>query len=102
MVYKSTHPGKFGFGADVEMVYPLGRSARPRITAGLVDATPDEYLFRLMKQNELFGDDLRVMGAVKYPQGIAVLTTQPFYKGTRTDQPEIDRWFESRGWNRLP
>jgi hypothetical protein len=101
IVFKSTHPGKFGFGADVEMVHPRGRSARPRITAGLVDASPDEYLFRLTKQNELFGDNVRVMGAVRYPQGISVLTTQPFYKGARTDQPAIDAWFDALGWKML-
>jgi hypothetical protein len=101
IVFKSTHSGKFGFGADVEMVHPRGRNARPRITAGLVDATPDEYLFRLTKQNELFGDDVRVMGAAQYPQGVSVLTTQPFYKGVRTVQPVIDSWFEERGWKKL-
>lgn len=102
LVFKATHPGKFGFGADVEMVHPRGRNARPRITAGLVDATPDEYLFRLVQQNGLFGDDIRILGAVRYPQGISVLTTQPFYEGNRTDQPQIDAWFESRGWKKLP
>ena len=72
-----------------------------RITAGLVDATPDEYLFRLQKQNELFCDDIRVMGIVRYPQNISVLTTQPFYEGDRTDQPIIDAWFSGRGWRRI-
>ncbi len=102
IVYKSTHPGKFGFGADVEMIHPRGRSTRPRITAGLVDATPDEYLFRLIHQNELFGDDIRIMGAASYPQGFSVLTSQPFYKGTRTEQHLIDKWFEALGWEKLP
>jgi len=101
IVYKSTHPGKFGFGADVEMIHPKGRNARPRITAGLVDASPDEYLFRMIKQNELFRDHVRVMGVVQYPQGVSVLTTQPFYKGDRTDQPVIDSWFKERGWKKI-
>ena len=83
------------------MIHPKGRNARPRITAGLVDATADEYLFRLAKQNELFGDDVRVIGAVRYPQGISVMTAQPFYKGNRTDQVKIDEWFESLGWKKL-
>jgi hypothetical protein len=101
VVYKSTLPGKFGFSADVEMVHPRGRNARPHITAGLVDATPNEYLFRLAQQNNLFGDDIRVVGAVRYPQGVSVLTSQPFYLGTRTEQSDIDTWFEARGWKRL-
>lgn len=101
IVQKSTHPGKFGYSADVEMVHPKGRSARPRITAGLVDATPDEYLFRLDQQNELFGDVIRVMGVVRFPQSVSVLTTQPFYKGCRTAQEDIDQWFQSIGWGKL-
>lgn len=84
------------------MVHPKGRSARPRITAGLVDATPLEYLFRLDRQNVLFEDDLRVMGVVSYPQGISILTTQPFYQGHRTEQPDIDVWFKALGWGKLP
>jgi len=102
LVFKSTHPGKFGFGADVEMIHPKGRNARPRITAGLVDATSDEYLFRLAKQNELFGDQIQIVGAVRYRQGVSALTTQPFYKGSRTDQPRINGWFEDLGWKKLP
>lgn len=101
VVFKSTHPGKFGFSADVEMVHPRGRNARPHISVGLVDASPDEYLFRLAQQNSLFGDDIRVVGAVRYPQGVSVLTSQPFYLGTRTEQSDIDTWFEARGWKRL-
>lgn len=101
-VFKSTHAGKFGFSVDVEMVHPKGRSSRPRITAGLVDATPFEYLFRLDRQNGLFADDLRVMGVVRYPQGISMLTTQPFYQGHRTEQPDIDAWFQDLGWAKLP
>jgi hypothetical protein len=75
MVFKSTHPGKFGFSVDIEMIRPKGWRAAPRITAGLVDATPEEYLLRLEWQNELFGDAIRVVGAARYPQGLSVLTT---------------------------
>jgi hypothetical protein len=101
MVFKSTHPGKFGYSADVELVHPRGWKSKPRITAGLVDASPEEYLFRLAMQNELFGDEIRVMGLARFPQGVSVLTTQPFYEGERTEQTHIDAWFESPGWSKL-
>ena len=101
-VYKATHPGKFGYAADVEMVHPKGREAEPRITAGSGDASPDEYLFRLAQQNDLFGAGVRIMGLVRYPQGVSVLTTQPFYVGVRTAQADIDVWFGMRGWRKLP
>ncbi len=76
-VFKSTLPGKYGFAVDIEMVHPKSRSSKPRITVGLVDATPDEYLARLAWQNGVFGDNTRVVGVVRYPQGLSVLTTQP-------------------------
>lgn len=30
IVFKSTHPGKFGYSADVELVHPRGWKAKPR------------------------------------------------------------------------
>jgi hypothetical protein len=102
LVFKTTHPGKFGYSADVEMVHPRGWKAKPRITAGLVDASPLEYLFRLHQQNEIFGDEIRVMGVARFPQGVSVLTTQPFYEGDRTGQADIDAWFGHLGWKKLP
>lgn len=100
-VLKTTHPGKFGFGVDVEMIHPRGWNAKPRITAGLVDASPEEYVFRLLKQNELFADNISVIGVVRFPQGVSVLTSQPFYKGCRTEQVAIDEWFTSQGWTKV-
>jgi hypothetical protein len=100
-VFKSTKPGKFGFGVDLEIVRAKGWKSKPRITAGLVDATPFEYLERLGWQNELFGDDIMVNGVARYPNGIAVITTQPFYDGMRTEQKHIDTWFESKGGRRI-
>lgn len=102
IVFKSTHPGKFGFGVDLELIRPKGWKAKPRITAGLVDATPTEYLNRLAWQNEIFQDGIRVLGVVRYPQGLSVLTTQPFYEGRRTEQSVIDAWFVEQGWDKLP
>lgn len=98
LVFKATKAGKFGFGVDREMIRPKKRREPPRITVGLTDATPDEYLTRLYLQNEEFGDEIQVLGVAKYPQGVSVLTAQPFYRGERTEQPVIDAWFSARGW----
>ena len=43
-----------------------------------------------------------MIGVARFPQGLSVLTTQPFYEGDRTDQADIDAWFESPGWRKLP
>jgi len=98
LVFKVTKPGKFGYGVDREMIRPKKRQEPPRITVGLADATPDEYLTRLHLQNSEFGDEIRVLGVAGYPQGASVLTAQPFYRGERTEQPIIDAWFSARGW----
>lgn len=102
-VFKATKPGKFGFGAGKELIHEKGRRKKPpRITVGLTDATPTEYLARLAWQNELFGDCIRVIGMSEYPNGLSVLIVQPFIWGERTDQQRIDEWFASGGWQALP
>jgi hypothetical protein len=98
LVFKTTKPGKFGYAADREMIRPRNRKEMPRITVGLADATPYEYLSRLDWQNEHFGDEIRVLGLARSPSGISILTSQPFYLGTRTDQQGINQWFNSKGW----
>jgi hypothetical protein len=101
-VFKATKPGKFGFSVGPELVRGRDRRTTPRITVGLIDATPAEYLARLAWQNELFGDRIRVHGMVVYPGGSAVLTTQPFVWGERTPQDLIDQWFQASDWLPLP
>lgn len=101
LVFKITHPGKFGFGVDLEMTDPPGWNQRPSVTASLVDGTPIDYLLRIGWQNEHFGDDIRVLGVAQFPQGVSILTTQPFYRGERTEQALIDSFFEERGWKMM-
>jgi hypothetical protein len=72
LVFKTTLPGKFGFAVDMEMVRPKGRKEKPRITASLSDATPEEYILRMGWQNGIFNDDVKFVGAVRYPQGISI------------------------------
>ena len=101
-VFKSTKPGRFGFSVGKELVRGKGRRTPPRVTAGLIDATPTEYLARLTWQNELFGDSIRVHGMAEYPNGRTILTSQPFVWGERTEQERINAWFETKGWQLLP
>ena len=101
-VFKATKAGKFGFGVGRELIRSKRHGLPPRITAGLVDATPVEYLARLAWQNEVFGDSIKVRGMTVYPNGPAILTTQPFVWGERTEQELIREWFEERGWQALP
>lgn len=70
-------------------------------------ADPATYLDRLRLSNEVFGDDLRVEGyrefkghPLAYPggKGVSVVTSQPFYKGTRPSGAEISTYLKSLGF----
>jgi hypothetical protein len=97
-VFKATKPGKFGFSVDRQLIRPKGRKTMPRITIGLADGTPDEYLARLQWQNSEFGDEIRILAIAVYPRGASVLSSQPFYRGERTAQKTINEWFAQRSW----
>jgi hypothetical protein len=38
----------------------------------------------------------------EYPNGRTILTTQPFVWGERTEQEQINAWFQAEGWQLLP
>src|SRR5690606_12622472 len=44
-------------------------------------ATPSEYLERLLLQNQVFGDDIRLEGVVIDGSDVRIVTSQPFLVG---------------------
>lgn len=87
--FKATHPGRFGFSVIADAAYePL-----------LVAATPLEYLERLLLQNSVFGDEVRLTGAAEETGGIVILTSQPNVTGDAVSAVEITE-FMSRLWFR--
>lgn len=69
--HKATRPGRYGFTVI----------AMPDGTAELTDALPLEYLERLLLQNSLFNDDLRLEGVAVERERLVILTSQPNLTG---------------------
>ena len=51
-------------------------------------ATPLEYLERLVLFNDVFGDDIRLVGVIAEPEP-AIVTTQPVIRGRHASPAEI-------------
>ena len=69
--FKATFPGRCGFAVI------LTHAGVP----DLADATPLEYLERLILQNRVFGDKVRLEGITQEPGGTAIVTSQPHLWG---------------------
>lgn len=64
-------------------------------------ASPVAYLERWSLHNELFGDDVRFLGALATDAGLRLLIQQPAIAGVPATEEEIERFFTSSGWQRL-
>jgi hypothetical protein len=87
-VYKITYPDRFG-------------KAYPRITGQptFQDATPLEYLVRLLLCNEVFGDDLSLEQVVIDQQHtVRVVTSQPLIIGTQPAEVNVHRYLYGIGF----
>jgi len=82
--FKATHAGRFGFS-----VVALDDG-----TAELTGATPLEYIERLLLQNSLFNDQIRLEGVAVETQGTAVLTSQPNIHGGEVCAEEMSTFME--------
>jgi hypothetical protein len=69
--FKATHAGSFGFAVI----------ALPDGSLELTGATPLEYCERLLLQNSIFGDDMRLEGIAVETGSTTVLTSQPNIRG---------------------
>jgi len=86
--FKATFPGKFGFSV---ILVPGG-------LPDLTEATPLEYMERLLLQNTIFGDTVLLEGVAQEAGGTVIVTSQPHITGGAVSQEEIfdfmDRlWF---------
>jgi hypothetical protein len=58
-------------------------------------------LFRMGDFYELFGDDVRFLGALATDSGLRLLIHQPAISGTPATDDEIERFFTTSGWLRF-
>ena len=82
--FKATHPGRFGF-----CVIALGDG-----TVELTGATPLEYLERLLLQNSVFGDRIRLEGVATEGMKTVLLTSQPNMEGVEVTDDEMIAFME--------
>ncbi len=82
-VLKATYPDAFGH-------LPDGRAC-----------FPTEYFERLLLQNEVFGDDIRLEGIAIEIGTCRVITSQPAVAGRFAEPEEVDRFFLDRGFSEI-
>jgi hypothetical protein len=90
-VLKATYAGAFGYS----IICSEATGGLPEITKGL----PLEYLERLLLQNRIFGDDIRLKGVAEESDGAIILSSQPLVAGFPVDREEFipfmqRLWFE--------
>lgn len=92
MVYhKATYPGRYGF--TVILV-----NGQPTLTHAL----PAEYLERLLLANQIFDDDIRLVGVTRESEGLVVVTTQPTIVGEACSAEEMIAYFNARRFSLMP
>jgi hypothetical protein len=101
-------PDAFGF--EHEVWFPASGTVPSRVMKATYgnafgtlpdggEASPMGYLARLMLQNEVFGDDIRLEGVWEARPGvIRVVTSQPAIAGRSAEPEEIRTFFESSGF----
>lgn len=89
--WKWTKPSLSGYTVDwTEDGEPWLRNARPQ-----------EYLKRLLAQNRLLQDDIRLEGVWRDPRGWRIVTSQPDVPGSLATMEQIHSGLESLGFVRL-
>lgn len=69
----------------------------------LHNALPLDYLERMLRQNELFGDDVRLAGLWNpQKQDWSIVTTQPHVEGRKATLVELEQAFVEAGFEILP
>ena len=84
-IFKATFPGKFG----LHLVFC---KKEPKI----FPATPSEYLKRILLQNQLFYDDIRLEGFYFSKKALSIITSQPYYFEKTPDREMISKYFKSK------
>jgi hypothetical protein len=62
------------------------------------NASPIGYLERWHLHNEIFGDSVEFVGALKTEEGLRLIIRQPAIAGTPATESQIREFFETTGW----
>ena len=84
---KVTHPGRCG------NAFPQG---------GFDAALPEEYCRRWLAYNDLFGDDVQLLGVCRTEAGISLVVRQRWIEGDRPDKDTIHAFMDDLGFTQAP
>ena len=94
LVFKITRQ----FGLTVGTNFHIGKRTQKYLALPFVrQATPVEYLERVILFNDIFGDDLRFVGVIGEPEP-AIVTTQPVIRGRDATPAEAEQFMVALGF----
>ena len=98
-VVKVTRDGVFGFSPGIDLA--LVASGEDGRRFHLWEATPIEYLERLLLQNVLVPGLNALEGVLDQEGDLAIVTSQPRFEIVPVTQAEIDVWFQAQGFEKI-
>ncbi|HWB02062.1 MAG TPA: hypothetical protein VG796_03495 [Verrucomicrobiales bacterium] len=99
--YKATHAGRYGWYAALDYRFNK-RTQEDEPYVGMGNATPLQYLDRLLQQNKVFSDDIVLEGVWIEADGLVILTSQRFIQGNPSTPGEILEVMDVLGFERIP
>ena len=97
--FKVTRDGVFGFSLGIDLA--LVASGEDGRRFHLWEATPIEYLERLLLQNRLVPGLNALEGVLDQEGDLAIVTSQPRFEIVPVTQAEIDGWFQAQGFEKI-
>jgi hypothetical protein len=98
-VFKVTRDGIFGLSAGMDLALVSSDMDARRFQ--LWEASPIEYLERLLLQNELVPGLNRLEGVIDQGDDLAIVSSQPRFDIVPVTLAEIDAWFASQGFEKV-
>ncbi|MDB6006717.1 MAG: hypothetical protein JWR15_3704 [Prosthecobacter sp.] len=98
-IIKMTRDGIFGLSPGIDLA--LVSSDMDARRFHLWEASPVEYLERLLLQNELVPGLNRLEGVITQTDDMAIVTSQPRFQLEPVSQSEIDDWFAAQGFEKV-
>lgn len=97
--FKITRDGIFGLSAGMDLALVSSDMDARRFQ--LWEASPIEYLERLLLQNELVPGLNRLEGVIDQGDDLAIVSSQPRFDIVPVTLAEIDAWFASQGFEKV-
>ncbi len=94
-----TRDGIFGLALGIDLA--LVSSDMDARRFHLWEATPMEYLVRLLLQNELVPGLNRLEGIINQGDDMAIVSSQPRFELEQVSQTEIDEWFAAMDFEKI-